>query len=116
MENPNGATEKYNLIAGDEGLNIRGKPITALVAGKFASMCHMFAGELINKNEAISGLNVFFKAIGKLQKVGKDDSGQIITMEDCLTSIHSDVLRLALASKCFSGPILNLIFTDYTKV
>ena len=76
----------------------------------------MFARELINKNEAISGLNVFFKAIGKLQRVGKDDSGQIIIMENCLTSVHSDILRLALASKYFSGPILNLIYTDYTKV
>jgi len=103
-------------LAGDEGLNVRGNPITPLTAGKFAMMCHMFAGELINKNEAFAGLNVFLKAIGKLQNEGEDGKGNVITREDCLTSVHSDILRLALASKCFSGPILNLIFTDYSKL
>jgi len=37
-------------------------------------------------------------------------------MKDCLTSVHSDILRLALASRCFSQPILDLIYTDYTKL
>ena len=37
-------------------------------------------------------------------------------MQDCLTSVHADIARLALVGKYFSQPILDLIFANYTEV
>ena len=37
-------------------------------------------------------------------------------MQDCLTSVHADIARLALVGKYFSQPILNLVYANYTEV
>ena len=37
-------------------------------------------------------------------------------MQDCLTSVHADIARLALVGKYFSQPILNLLYANYTEV
>merc|ERR1719510_2198662 len=36
--------------------------------------------------------------------------------EKCLTSVHSDVARLALASKCFTKPVLDLLNVNYNEI
>ena len=36
--------------------------------------------------------------------------------EKCLTSVHSDVVKLALASKCFTSPILDLLDINYNEI
>lgn len=37
-------------------------------------------------------------------------------MQDCLTSVHADIARLALVGKYFSQLILNLVYANYTEV
>ena len=37
-------------------------------------------------------------------------------MQDCLTSVHADIARLALVGKYFTQPILNLVYANYTEV
>ena len=37
-------------------------------------------------------------------------------MQDCLTSVHADIARLALVGKYFSQPVLNLVYANYTEV
>ena len=36
--------------------------------------------------------------------------------EKCLTSVHADVARLALASKCFTRPVLSLLEVNYNEI
>ena len=36
--------------------------------------------------------------------------------EKCLTSVHADVVKLSLASKCFTSPILELLDINYNEI
>lgn len=36
--------------------------------------------------------------------------------EKCLTSVHADVVKLSLASKCFTSPILELLNINYNEI
>ena len=74
-------------------------------AQSFAELCHLFAEQLIKKNTPLVGISPLLKAISKLQMSQK-----------CLTSVHSDVARLALASKCFTKPVLDLLDVNYNEI
>ena len=76
-------------------------------AQSFADLCHSFAEQLMKNGTPLIGLSPLFKAIGKLQP---NDS------QKTLTSVHSDVLRLALGSKCFTKPVTDLLYVDYNEV
>ena len=71
----------------------------------FAELCHLFADQLIKKNTPLVGLSPLLKAISKIQM-----------SEKCLTSVHADVARLALASKCFTRPVLSLLEVNYNEI
>ena len=51
------------------------------------------------------GLSPLLKAISKLQM-----------NEKCLTSVHADIMRLALVSRCFTKPVLDLLDVNYHDV
>jgi len=74
-------------------------------AQSFAELCHLFAEQLIKKNTPLMGLSPLLKAISKLQM-----------SEKCLTSVHSDIMRLALVSRCFTKPVLELLDVNYHEV
>jgi COP9 signalosome complex subunit 3 len=74
-------------------------------AQSFAELCHLFADQLIKRNTPLVGLSPLLKAICKLQMSGT-----------CLTSVHSDVARLALASKCFTRPVLSILDVNYNEI
>ena len=74
-------------------------------AQSFAELCHSFADQLIKKNTPLVGLSPLIKAISKIQM-----------SEKCLTSVHADVVRLALASKCFTKPIIALLEVNYNEI
>merc|ERR1712141_493288 len=74
-------------------------------AQSFAELCHLFAEQLIKKDTPLVGISPLLKAISKLQM-----------SEKCLTSVHSDVVKLALASKCFTSPILDLLDINYNEI
>jgi len=67
-------------------------------ANNFAELCHLFADQLIQRNTAIVGIPALLKAITKIQ-----------LSETSLTSVHADVCKLCLASKCFSPAVNNLL-------
>lgn len=71
----------------------------------FAELCHLFAEQLVKNNMPLVGLSPLLKAISKLQMNGK-----------CLTSVHADVARLALVSKCFTRPVMDLLEVDYHEI
>ena len=71
----------------------------------FAELCHLFAEQLIKKNTPLVGLSPLLKAICKIQ-----------LSEKCLTSVHADVARLALASKCFTRPVLSLLEVNFNEI
>ena len=90
------------------GLNaehFRTKLILFYIFFSFAELCHLFADQLIKKNTPLVGLSPLLKAISKIQ-----------TSEKCLTSVHADVARLALASKCFTRPVLSLLEVNYNEI
>ena len=74
-------------------------------AQSFGELCHLFADQVIQRNTPLIGISPLMKAITKLQM---DDQ--------CLTSVHSDVARLALASKCFTKPILDLLDVNFNAI
>jgi len=74
-------------------------------AQSFAELCHLFAEQLIKKNTPLVGLSPLLKAICKIQ-----------LSEKCLTSVHADVARLALASKCFTRPVLSLLEVNFNEI
>ena len=74
-------------------------------AQSFAELCHLFTDHVIQRNTPLIGISPLIKAISKLQM---DDQ--------CLTSVHADVARLALAAKCFTKPIMDLIDVNFNEV
>ena len=74
-------------------------------AQSFAELCHSFVEQLIKRNTPLVGLSPLLKAISKLQM-----------SEKCLTSVHADVMRLALASRCFTKPVLDLLDVRYNEI
>ena len=59
----------------------------------------------IQRNTPIVGIPALLKAITKIQ-----------LSETSLTSVHSDVCKLCLASKCFSPAVNNLLNIDYVDI
>ena len=104
-------------------------------ANNFAELCHLFADQLVSvlrissskislkpfrivnlcfilliaiqiqRNTAIVGIPALLKAITKIQ-----------LSETSLTSVHADVCKLCLASKCFSPAVNNLLNIDYVDI
>lgn len=74
-------------------------------ANNFAELCHLFTDQLIQRNTPIVGIPALLKAITKIQ-----------LNETSLTSVHSDVCKLCLASKCFSPAVNNLLNIDYVDI
>ena len=74
-------------------------------SNSFAELCHLFADQLIKEKTPLVGISPLLKAISKLQM-----------NEKCLTSVHADVAKLALASKCFTSPVLQLLETNYNEI
>jgi len=74
-------------------------------SNSFAELCHLFADQLIKEKMPLVGISPLLKAISKLQM-----------NEKCLTSVHADVAKLALASKCFTSPVLQLLETNYNEI
>jgi len=70
-----------------------------------AELCHLFTSQLIQRNTAIVGIPALLKAITKIQ-----------LSETSLTSVHADVCKLCLASKCFSPAVNNLLNIDYVDI
>ena len=59
----------------------------------------------IQRNTPIVGIPALIKAITKIQ-----------LSETSLTSVHSDVCKLCLASKCFAPAVNNLLNIDYIDI
>jgi len=74
-------------------------------ANSFAELCHLFTDQLIQRNTPIVGIPPLLKAITKIQ-----------LNETSLTSVHSDVCKLCLASKCFAPAVNNLLNVDYIDI
>jgi len=74
-------------------------------ANSFAELCHLFSDQLIQRCTPIVGIPALIKAITKIQ-----------LSETSLTSVHADVCKLCLASKCFSPAVNNLLNIDYVDI
>ncbi|XP_074649374.1 COP9 signalosome complex subunit 3-like [Tubulanus polymorphus] len=70
----------------------------------YSELCHKFTQSLIDKKEAIRGINIVQKAINKIQLFPSQ-----------LTSIHGDLCQLCLLSKCFK-PALQILDIDITDI
>jgi len=74
-------------------------------AKAFADLCHLFTQQLVQRHTPMVGIPALLKAIGKIQ-----------LSETSLTSVHADVCRLCLASKCFTPATNNLLMIDYVDI
>ena len=88
-----------------DNISSRQKTLKLVLPFSFAELCHLFAEQLIKKSTPLVGLSPLLKAISKIQM-----------SEKCLTSVHADVARLALASKCFTRPVLSLLEVNYNEI
>merc|ERR1711976_181989 len=55
----------------------------------YADLCHKFTQNLVDRKQALRGINILTKAISKIQLNASQ-----------LTSIHADLCQLCLLSKC----------------
>ncbi|KAI7691172.1 hypothetical protein SSS_09613 [Sarcoptes scabiei] len=74
------------------------------VSNHFTLLCHRLTDYLIKEDQPSKGLLPLSIAVTKIQ----ESSTQ-------LTSIHSDICKLALLSKCFQ-PVLNFLNVDITDI
>ena len=76
----------------DNGKHIRESHCSAR---KFASACHSLAEQFVRRNQPMSGLALFIKAISKLQRYVEDSTvkNNVIVNTSCLTSVHADIAR-----------------------
>lgn len=70
----------------------------------FAELCHKYTQALIDKKQALKGLVFLVKAIERIQVCPSQ-----------LTSIHADLCKLCLLSKCMK-PALKFLDADVTEI
>lgn len=70
----------------------------------FAELCHIFTQKIVELKIPIQGIDILCKAIKKYQKINSQ-----------LTSIHADLYKLCLLSKCFK-PSIEFLNIDVTSI
>lgn len=70
----------------------------------FAEMCHILSSELVKHNIPIRGIALVSRIMEKLQSSPGN-----------LTSVHSDLAKLCLKSRCF-GPVLPVLDQDIVMI
>lgn len=87
------------FIGESDGAQVRAAPAA------MAEMCHLFVDELVRRRTALHGIQPVLAALAKVRESAHS-----------LSSLHADLCRLCLASRCLTPALRHCLRTDFNDV